>query len=403
MTAAADALPEVKLFGKWSFEDVVVSDISLEDYLALKQKFRYHTFVPHTAGRYQAKRFRKAQCPIVERLAVCLMRKGRNTGKKTLAVRIVQHAFEIVNLLTDQNPIQVLVDAVINSGPREDSTRIGSGGSVRRQAVDVSPLRRVNQALYLLTTGARQSAFRNVKTIAECLADELINASRGSSNSYAIKKKDEFGEITLFALFIQPSLTVFSLSPCPQSASPSRTVNISTSKTCVCTCVEKMSVVVRDATRDDLPAMHQLVVELAVFEREPDAVTADLEHYQQNFADGVFRGLVAVTPEGVVVGMAIFYITFSTWKGRCVYLEDLVVTDKWRRHGVGRALFAQLLVRAQDLRCKLVRFAVLDWNEPAIAFYRKLGASISNEWLSVRLEAPFGNANVNVNVTKEDA
>jgi len=66
---------------------------------------------------------------------------------------------------------------------------------VRRQAVDVSPLRRVNQALYLLTTGARQSAFRNVKTIAECLADELINASRGSSNSYSVKKKDEFERV----------------------------------------------------------------------------------------------------------------------------------------------------------------------------------------------------------------
>ena len=84
---------------------------------------------------------------------------------------------------------------MINSGPREDSTRIGRGGSVRRQAVDVSPIRRVNQAIYLLTTGARNSAFRNTKTIAECLADELINASRGSSNSYAIKKKDELERV----------------------------------------------------------------------------------------------------------------------------------------------------------------------------------------------------------------
>lgn len=70
------------------------------------------------------------------------------------------------------------------SGPREDATRIGSAGVVRRQAVDISPLRRVNQAIYLLTTGARESAFRNVKTIAECLADELINAAKGSSNRY---------------------------------------------------------------------------------------------------------------------------------------------------------------------------------------------------------------------------
>lgn len=77
---------------------------------------------------------------------------------------------------------QVLVDAIINGGPREDATRIGSAGVVRRQAVDVSPLRRVNQAIWLITTGARESAFRNIKTIAECLADELVNAAKGSSN-----------------------------------------------------------------------------------------------------------------------------------------------------------------------------------------------------------------------------
>ena len=77
-----------------------------------------------------------------------------------------------------QNPLQVLVNAIINSGPREDSTRIGRAGTVRRQAVDVSPLRRVNQAMWLLCTGARESAFRNIKSIAECLADELINAAK---------------------------------------------------------------------------------------------------------------------------------------------------------------------------------------------------------------------------------
>jgi len=107
----------------------------------------------------------------------------------------VAHAFEIIHLLTDQNPIQVLVDAIVNTGPREDSTRIGSQGTVRRQAVDVSPLRRVNQSISLLTIGTRESAFRNVKSIAECLADELINAAKGSSNSYAIKKKDELERV----------------------------------------------------------------------------------------------------------------------------------------------------------------------------------------------------------------
>ena len=120
-----------------------------------------------------------------------LMFHGRNTGKKMLAVKIMQATLEIIHLLTDENPIQVLINAVVNAGPREDSTRVGSAGVVRRQAVDVSPFRRVNQAIYLLATGARAASFRNVKTIAECLADEIINAAKGSSNSFAIKKKDE--------------------------------------------------------------------------------------------------------------------------------------------------------------------------------------------------------------------
>ncbi|KAJ3329942.1 ribosomal protein S5 [Blyttiomyces sp. JEL0837] len=168
---------QVKLFNK--------------DYLEI----RHPVYLPHTAGRYQVKRFRKSRCPIVERLANSLMMHGRNNGKKLMAVRIIKHSFEIVHLLTDQNPIQILIDAIINTGPREDSTRIGSQGTVRRQAVDVSPLRRVNQAISLLTTGAREAAFRNSKTIAECLADELINAAKGSSNSYAIKKKDELERV----------------------------------------------------------------------------------------------------------------------------------------------------------------------------------------------------------------
>ena len=191
--AQPSEVPDVKLFGRWSCDDVHVSDMSLADYIAVKEK--YARFTPHSAGRYAAKRFRKAQCPIVERLTNSLMMKGRNNGKKLMAVRIVKHAFEIIYLLTDKNPLQVLVTAIINSGPREDSTRIGRAGTVRRQAVDVSPLRRVNQAIWLLCTGAREAAFRNIKSIAECLADELINAEKGSSNSYAIKKKDELERV----------------------------------------------------------------------------------------------------------------------------------------------------------------------------------------------------------------
>merc|ERR1719320_940555 len=149
-------VPEVKLFGKWTTSDVQVNDISLCDYLPVKDK--YSKYLPHSAGRYQVKRFRKATCPIVKR------------------------CFEIINLLTDKNPLQILIDAIINSGPREDPTRIGRAGTVRRQSVDVAPLRRVNQAIWLLCHGAREASFRNIKSIAECLSDELINAAKGSSN-----------------------------------------------------------------------------------------------------------------------------------------------------------------------------------------------------------------------------
>ena len=184
---------EVLLFNKWSSYEVTVNDASLVDYIPVKEKFA--VFVPHTAGRYQTKRFRKAQCPLVERLTNSLMMHGRNNGKKLKAIRIVRECFEIIHLITGKNPLQIFCNAVIRGGPREDSTRIGSAGVVRRQAVDVSPLRRVNQAIYLMTTGARNNSFRNLKTIAECLADEIINCSNGNMNSYAIKKQDEIERV----------------------------------------------------------------------------------------------------------------------------------------------------------------------------------------------------------------
>ena len=175
-----------KLFNKWAYDAVAVSDVSLTDHIS-----KTPAYVPHSSGRWQKKRFHKARMPIVERLTNGLMFKGRGNGKKLQAARLVKTTLEIVHLLTDANPVQVVVDAVTKGGPREDSTRVGSGGVVRRQAVDVSPMRRVNEAIYLMCKGARESAFRNLKTIPECLADELVNAAKGSSNSYAIKKKDE--------------------------------------------------------------------------------------------------------------------------------------------------------------------------------------------------------------------
>merc|ERR1712051_5681 len=187
---------EPMLFGKWSYEGVVCDDISLSGYLQVKTT-RQQVFTPYTAGRYQQRRFKKVQCPIVERLTNMLMTsKGRNNGKKQMAVRHVKQTMELIHLLTGKNPIQVLVEAIQYSGAREDSTRIGSGGVVRRQAVDVSPLRRVNQGIYLLCKGSRESAFRSLKSISECLADEIINASKGpGSNSFAVRKKDEIERV----------------------------------------------------------------------------------------------------------------------------------------------------------------------------------------------------------------
>lgn len=186
-------VPQPKLYGKWSFDNITVKDDSLRDYIAVRPQ--HAQYLPHSSGRYNVKRFRKANLPIVERLVNSLMMHGRNNGKKLMAVRIIKHAFEVIYIMTKTNPLQVLADAVCNGGPREDSTRIGTAGVVRRQAVDVSPIRRVNTAIYLICMGAREASFRNMKTLAECLADEIINCAAGSQNSYAMKKKDEIERV----------------------------------------------------------------------------------------------------------------------------------------------------------------------------------------------------------------
>ena len=148
---------------------------------------RQQVYIPFTAGRYQQRKFKKVQCPIVERIINMLMTSGgRNNGKKQIALRVVKQTLELIHLLTGQNPLQVIVSAIREGGAREDSTRIGSGGTVRRQAVDVSPLRRVNQAIYLICKGARESAFRSLKSIQETLADEIINAAKVSFNAITL-------------------------------------------------------------------------------------------------------------------------------------------------------------------------------------------------------------------------
>ncbi|MHA1593819.1 MAG: 30S ribosomal protein S7 [Candidatus Baldrarchaeia archaeon] len=198
-------MTEIKLFGKWSFEGIEVRDPGLKRYICLKP-----VFIPHTCGRHAKTRFRKAEVPIVERLINKLMnpglakgrggrvlKKGRCSGKKHKAMNIVKAAFEIIHLKTGENPIQVLVRAIENAAPREETTTVTYGGIRYHVAVDVAPQRRVDLALRFLVQGATLAAFNNVKPIEECLADEIIYAAMGDSRSYAIRRKDEIERIAL--------------------------------------------------------------------------------------------------------------------------------------------------------------------------------------------------------------
>jgi small subunit ribosomal protein S7 len=181
---------EVKLFGRWSFSGIEVKDLGLKRYISL-----HPVYAPHSMGRHEHGRFRKAEVNIVERFVNNLMRPGPAAGKKARAINVVKNALELVNLRTGQNPVEVLVKAVENSAPCEDTTRISYGGIVYHMAVDVAPLRRVDLSLRLLTEGARKATLNNPRTLEECLADELVLAANKDVKSYAVGKRNEIERI----------------------------------------------------------------------------------------------------------------------------------------------------------------------------------------------------------------
>ena len=181
---------EVLLFEKWSFKSIAVADLGLQRYISLKP-----VVIPHSMGRHEHKRFRKANISIVERLVNNLMRPGKNAGKKARAINIVKHAFEIINLRTGKNPVEVLVKAVENSAPCEDTTRISYGGIVYHLSVDVAPQRRVDLALRNITEAARQASINNPRSIDECLAEELILAGNRDIKSHAVSKRYELERV----------------------------------------------------------------------------------------------------------------------------------------------------------------------------------------------------------------
>lgn len=142
---------------------------------------------------------------------------------------------------------------------------------------------------------------------------------------------------------------------------------------------------VRKATKEDMASVHRLIGELALYEKAPHEFTLTLE---QLIEDGfgeypVYECLVAGIQEEVV-GMALFYTKYSTWKGKCIYLDDIVVNEAFRRFGIGSALFAELKQIAKQRDAKRLEWQVLDWNEPAIQFYNKQNAVLDSEWINCK-------------------
>jgi small subunit ribosomal protein S7 len=181
---------EIKLFQKWSFKDITVKDIGLQRYLNLTPMV-----APHSMGRHEHQRFRKAKVNIVERLINGLMRSGKNAGKKAKATNIVKEAFEIIAIRTGKNPIEILVQAVENASPCEDTTRISMGGVVYHLSVDVAPQRRIDLALRHITDGARIQSINNPRSIQETVADELVLAANKDIKSAAIAKRNEIERV----------------------------------------------------------------------------------------------------------------------------------------------------------------------------------------------------------------
>lgn len=181
---------EIKLFQKWSFKDIKVEDIGLQRYLNLTPMV-----TPHSMGRHEHQRFRKAKVNIVERLINNLMRPGKNAGKKAKVTNIVKEAFEIINTRTGKNPVEVLVKAVENASPAEDTTRISYGGVVYHLSVDVAPQRRIDLAIRHIAEGARAASANSSKSIQEAIADELILAANKDIKSAGVAKRNEIERV----------------------------------------------------------------------------------------------------------------------------------------------------------------------------------------------------------------
>ena len=148
-----------------------------------------------------------------------------------------------------------------------------------------------------------------------------------------------------------------------------------------------MNIIIRHAVKEDCARLLELVNELAVFEKAPHEVTVTLDHFiESGFGKNpVWFGFVA-EEKNFIHGFALYYIRYSTWKGQRMYLEDILVTEQSRNKGIGKMLFDRLIEEAKDKKFNGIVWQVLDWNEPAINFYKKYNAKFDGEWINCSIE-----------------
>lgn len=147
--------------------------------------------------------------------------------------------------------------------------------------------------------------------------------------------------------------------------------------------------IIREGKKEDLPRVLELIKELAAYEKAPDAVTNTVEMMEKDgFGENPVFGLFVAEDEKMgIVGISIYYYRYSTWKGKRLYLEDIVVTESQRGMGVGKLLFDRTIQKGKDERCSGMVWQVLDWNEPAINFYKKYyNATLDPEWINCSIE-----------------
>ncbi len=174
-----------KIFDRWDISEVEIQDIGVERHVSLQP-----VSMLHSGGRHAKQQFEQAKVCVVERLINKLMRTARNTGKKLKAYKIVKNAFELIYERTKENPVQLLVHAIQNAGPREETIRLRFGGIMVPKPVDVTSQRKVDLALLFIAHGSEKCAFKTRRSIEQCLADEIINAAK-NKKCHSISKKEE--------------------------------------------------------------------------------------------------------------------------------------------------------------------------------------------------------------------